>query len=191
VTVPRLAGFNCRHVDYYFKLIRLTCGGAAVLSIAPIFSLLNGSEASSSLWPYYVYIWWWPRNEIWIDSVIQPSVFVIHRWEGDCMEGKSPKVWLRSKDLKCYTSTWSKQRSLQSHVTDKSNLRMRILLSDYGLINYDWGGILGGNPDRSLKSFPPCYSQTPLLTDFTPQLLFFGLEISTSNSWEGGGRFLG
>jgi hypothetical protein len=51
------------------------------------------------------------------------------------------------------------------------------------------GGILGGNPDRSLKSFPPCYSQTPLLTECTPHLLFFGLEISTSNSWEGGGVF--
>jgi hypothetical protein len=52
------------------------------------------------------------------------------------------------------------------------------------------GGILGGNPDRSLKSFPPCYSQTPLLTDCTPHLLFFGLEISTSNSWGGkGGGF--
>jgi hypothetical protein len=49
------------------------------------------------------------------------------------------------------------------------------------------GGILGGNPDRSLKSFPPCYSQTPLLTDCTPHLQFFGLEISTSDSWEGGG----
>ncbi len=51
------------------------------------------------------------------------------------------------------------------------------------------GGILGGNPDRSLKSFPPCYSQTPLQTNCTPQLLFFGLEISTSNSWEGGVGF--
>ena len=35
-----------------------------------------------------------------------------------------------------------------------------------------WGGILGGNPDRSLKSFPPCYSQTPLLTNCTPLLQF-------------------
>ena len=26
-----------------------------------------------------------------------------------------------------------------------------------------------------------------ILTDCTPHLLFFGLEISTSNSWEGGG----
>ncbi len=34
------------------------------------------------------------------------------------------------------------------------------------------GGILGGNPDRSLKSFPPCYSQTPLLTNYTPLLQF-------------------
>ncbi len=33
------------------------------------------------------------------------------------------------------------------------------------------GGILGGNPDRSLKSFPPCYSQTSLLTN-TPLLQF-------------------
>jgi hypothetical protein len=51
------------------------------------------------------------------------------------------------------------------------------------------GGILGGNPDRSLKSFPPCYSQTPLLSNCTPHLLFFGLEISASNSWEGGVGF--
>jgi hypothetical protein len=27
---------------------------------------------------------------------------------------------------------------------------------------------LGRKWDKSLKSFPPCYSQSPLLTDFTP-----------------------
>ncbi len=32
------------------------------------------------------------------------------------------------------------------------------------------GGILGGYPDRSLKSFPPCYSQTPLLMNCTSLL---------------------
>ncbi len=31
-----------------------------------------------------------------------------------------------------------------------------------------WGRILGRNLDKSLKSFPPCYSQSPLLMDFTP-----------------------
>jgi hypothetical protein len=30
------------------------------------------------------------------------------------------------------------------------------------------GRILGRNRDKNLKSFPPCYSQSPLLTDFTP-----------------------
>ncbi len=30
------------------------------------------------------------------------------------------------------------------------------------------GRILRRNWDKSLKSFPPCYSQSPLLTDFTP-----------------------
>jgi hypothetical protein len=30
------------------------------------------------------------------------------------------------------------------------------------------GRILGGNWDKSLQSFPPCYSQSPLLTDLTP-----------------------
>jgi hypothetical protein len=29
------------------------------------------------------------------------------------------------------------------------------------------GHILGRNWDKSLKSFPPCYSQSPLLTAFT------------------------
>ncbi len=32
------------------------------------------------------------------------------------------------------------------------------------------GRILGRNWDKSLKSFPPSYSQSPLLTDFTPPL---------------------
>jgi hypothetical protein len=32
--------------------------------------------------------------------------------------------------------------------------------------------ILGRNWDKSLKRIPPCYSQSPLLTDFTP--LSFG-----------------
>ncbi len=30
------------------------------------------------------------------------------------------------------------------------------------------GRILGRNWDKSLKSFPPCYSQSPLVTDFIP-----------------------
>ncbi len=29
------------------------------------------------------------------------------------------------------------------------------------------GRILGSNLDKSLKSFPPCYSQSPILKDFT------------------------
>ncbi len=31
-----------------------------------------------------------------------------------------------------------------------------------------WGRILGGNWDKSPKSFPPYYSQSPLPMDFTP-----------------------
>jgi hypothetical protein len=30
------------------------------------------------------------------------------------------------------------------------------------------GRILGRNWDKSLKTFPPCYLQSPLLMDFTP-----------------------
>jgi hypothetical protein len=33
------------------------------------------------------------------------------------------------------------------------------------------GRILGRNWHESLKSFPPCYAQSPLLTDFTPPTL--------------------
>jgi hypothetical protein len=32
----------------------------------------------------------------------------------------------------------------------------------------NWGRILGRNWGKILKSFPPCYLQSPLLTDFTP-----------------------
>ncbi len=33
---------------------------------------------------------------------------------------------------------------------------------------YIGGRILGRNWDKSLKSVPPCYSQSPLLTEFSP-----------------------
>ncbi len=33
---------------------------------------------------------------------------------------------------------------------------------------YHWGRILKCNCDKSLRSFPPCHSQSPLLMDFTP-----------------------
>jgi hypothetical protein len=39
-------------------------------------------------------------------------------------------------------------------------------LSYFCFITRGW--ILGRSWDNSLKSFPPCYSQLPLLTDFTP-----------------------
>jgi hypothetical protein len=43
-----------------------------------------------------------------------------------------------------------------------------------------------------LRVFLLAIRRHSLLTDCTPHLLFFGLEISTSNIWEGGGgRFLG
>ncbi len=38
----------------------------------------------------------------------------------------------------------------------------------YHMYFYSRGRILGRNWGKSLKSFPPCYSQSPLLTDFTP-----------------------
>ncbi len=60
------------------------------------------------------------------------------------------------------------------------------------------GGILGGNPDRSLKSFPPCYSQTPLQANCSPPSVFLDLRflqlclvISTATAGGGGGGFYG
>ncbi len=103
----------------------------------------------------------------------------------------------------CYRAPWLKGWAGHTSINVKSELLLVIEYTTYMIVtwtqsplmslleSWNWGGILGGNPDRSLKSFPPCYSQTPLLTDCTPHLLFFGLEISTSNSWEGGGVFLG
>ncbi len=41
------------------------------------------------------------------------------------------------------------------------------------------GGILERNPDKSLKGFPPCYSQSPLLTDFTGVVVHHCLTAST------------
>jgi hypothetical protein len=39
-----------------------------------------------------------------------------------------------------------------------------------GLYSLYTGPIHGRNWDQSIKSFPLCYSQSPLLTDFTPPL---------------------
>ncbi len=43
-----------------------------------------------------------------------------------------------------------------------------IFLCTTGISCQSWGRILGRNWYENLKSFPPCYSQSPLLTDFTP-----------------------
>ena len=45
------------------------------------------------------------------------------------------------------------------------------------------GGILGGNPDRSLKSFTPCYSQTPLVL---PTFCFLDLRFLQTTAGKGG-----
>jgi hypothetical protein len=47
--------------------------------------------------------------------------------------------------------------------------------------NISRGRILGRNWDKSLKSFPPCNSQSPLLTDFTPPS---PLSKQRPNSWK-------
>jgi hypothetical protein len=64
--------------------------------------------------------------------------------------------------------------------TKTSASGMTVLVDHSGQICtvYIYGGsvfvrtyrILGRNWDKSLKRFPPCYSHSPLLTDFTPPL---------------------
>jgi hypothetical protein len=46
------------------------------------------------------------------------------------------------------------------------------------------GGILGGNLDRSLKSFPPCYSHTPLVLH---TFCFLDLRFLQATAGKGGG----
>ncbi len=47
------------------------------------------------------------------------------------------------------------------------------------------GRILGRNWNKNLKSFPPCYSQSPLLTDFThPPPLKSGFKLVCKKVWE-------
>ncbi len=42
-----------------------------------------------------------------------------------------------------------------------------VFTSGFTLYNIYWGRILGRYWDKSLESFPPCYSQSPLLTNLT------------------------
>ncbi len=53
------------------------------------------------------------------------------------------------------------------------------------------GGILGGNPDRSLKSFPPCYSQTTLYTNrlYSPPSVFWTWDFYKQQLGRGGGGY--
>jgi hypothetical protein len=48
-------------------------------------------------------------------------------------------------------------------------------------------GILESNWDKNLKTFDPCYSQSPSLTDFTRRYGLIGLKISTATSKRGEG----
>jgi hypothetical protein len=47
-----------------------------------------------------------------------------------------------------------------------------------GKLENRWG-IRGCNWDKKLKTFAPCYSQSPPPADFTPNYGFMGFEIST------------
>jgi hypothetical protein len=59
-----------------------------------------------------------------------------------CTKGLNPKLWILLSP---------RFRGLFLFVLPPAWLRRQ-----------SWGRILGRNPDQSLKSFPPCYSQSPL-----------------------------
>ncbi len=52
--------------------------------------------------------------------------------------------------------------------TRRKKVRIRYITCLKIFLNVYWGRILERNWDKSLKSFPPCYSQSPLRTDFIP-----------------------
>jgi hypothetical protein len=49
------------------------------------------------------------------------------------------------------------------------------------------GRILGRNWEKNLKTFAPCYSQSPQPAEFTPPYSFLVLEISTTTADSGWG----
>ncbi len=55
----------------------------------------------------------------------------------------------------------------------KESLEKKIIFAE----KYDEIRRLDGTRDRSLKSFPSCCSQSPLLIDFTPPLGKSGLKL--------------
>jgi hypothetical protein len=51
------------------------------------------------------------------------------------------------------------------------------------------GRFLGRHPEKSLKGFPPCYSQSPLLTDFTGVCTYSKLQrFLNLRYWSSGGE---
>jgi hypothetical protein len=56
----------------------------------------------------------------------------------------------------------------QRQVKEYKPGRTNVLLTFRSKLILIRGRIIGRNWDKSLKSFPPCYSQSPLLMDFTP-----------------------
>ncbi len=87
-------------------------------------------------------------------------------------QGKAVEVWLwiaRRNTLKTFVWIFSKNSAFvlcTAHMKPSSNYSASIL-KYYTCRAYQRPNSQG-NWDKSLKSFPPCYSQSPLLTDCTP-----------------------
>jgi hypothetical protein len=58
-------------------------------------------------------------------------------------------------------------RTLNKHSTGQAHSIHIIATIGYGTIHSYWGRILGRNPGKSLKSFPPCYSQSQLCLEIS------------------------
>ncbi len=94
------------------------------------------------------------------DLIVSIKIFVFSVF---CVESFLPSLYI----LSCFAYTTSGNLRANTQFYK----RLRSCESFYTMVCEDWlswGRILGRNWDRSLESFPPCYSQSPLITDFTP-----------------------
>jgi hypothetical protein len=96
--------------------------------------------------------------------------------------------WVESRRTRPPRGTRSRCTQTTVHTDLKSNIRQVSLVppskgsADIWRPILDWRRVLGRNWDNNLRTFAPCYSQSPPLANFTPpfflDLVFFGVSVA-------------
>ncbi len=160
------------------------CGGGGCGISANEYSCAHGAQINfGDLTPYLTYV----SYEYWCIYVSPICVYTMYGMQKKATHGintRHKSKMSSSKKFTCKGTLWQVFICLRPHPLLGSCLGWsnNIVGSESGQIQSvkflqnmvsNGGQIHGWNPDKSLKSFPPCYSQSPL--QFALRILFFKL----------------